>query len=92
MYIRPYRDSDFTDWLRMSASLFPERTPEELAPWMRQFRTRGDGDVFIACCDDDTICGFVEVAPRPYADGCDSSPVGFIEAWYVDSDMRRMGV
>jgi aminoglycoside 6'-N-acetyltransferase I len=76
----------------MSASLFPEHTPEQLAPWMRQFRMREDGGVFIACGNDDTICGFVEVAARPYADGCDTSPVGFIEAWYVDSALRRMGV
>ncbi len=92
MRIRPFHESDFNDWLRLSAALFPEHTPAELAPWMRQFRTREDGEVFIACRDDGTICGFVEVAARPYADGCDTSPVGFIEAWFVDPDMRRAGV
>ncbi len=92
MQIRRYRESDFLDWLRMSGMLFPEHTAEELAPWMRTFLTREDGAVFIACRDDETVCGFVEVAARPYADGCDTSPVGFIEAWYVDTDMRRTGV
>lgn len=28
---------------------------------------------------------------RPYADGCATSPVGYIEAWYVDPDVRRSG-
>lgn len=92
MQVRPFRESDFNDWLRLSAALFPEHTSAELAPWMRQFRTREDGEVFIACRDDGTVCGFVEVAARPYADGCDTSPVGFIEAWFVDPDMRRAGV
>lgn len=92
MHIRLFRESDFDSWLRLSAALFPEHTPTELAPWLREFRARTDAEVFIACRDDDTICGFVQVASRPYADGCDTSPVGFIEAWFVDPDMRRTGV
>jgi aminoglycoside 6'-N-acetyltransferase I len=92
MRIRKFEESDFLDWLRMSAALFPEHTTEELAPWMRTFRTREDGEVFIALRDDGSACGFVEVGSRDYADGCDTSPVGFIEAWFVDSDMRRAGV
>jgi aminoglycoside 6'-N-acetyltransferase I len=38
------------------------------------------------------LCGFVEVSLRSRADGCDSTPVGSIEGWYVDGDMRRRGV
>ena len=34
----------------------------------------------------------MEVGTRPYADGCDTSPVGYLEAWYVDPDVRRQGV
>lgn len=33
----------------------------------------------------------MEVGARPYADGCDTSPVGYIEAWYVDPDSRLRG-
>ena len=32
-----------------------------------------------------------KVGARPYADGCETSPVGYIEAWYVDTDVRRRG-
>jgi aminoglycoside 6'-N-acetyltransferase I len=90
--VRAFRESDFPEWLRMSAALFPEQTREELEPWMRKFRTREDGEVFIALRNDGSACGFLEVAARPYADGCDTSPIGFVEAWYVDPDMRRTGV
>ncbi len=38
------------------------------------------------------LCGFVEGALRSRADGCDSTPVGYIEGWYVDEEMRRSGV
>src|SRR5437667_6595225 len=27
----------------------------------------------------------------PHADGCDTSPVGYVEGWYVDADVRRHG-
>ena len=90
--VRAFQESDFSEWLRMSAALFPEHTRDELAPWMRKFRARADGEVFIAACEWFCLRGFVEVAERPYADGCDTSPVGFVEALYVDPDMRRTGI
>ena len=36
--------------------------------------------------------GFIEVSERAYAEGCDSSPVPFIEGWYVDPDLRKSGI
>jgi aminoglycoside 6'-N-acetyltransferase I len=36
--------------------------------------------------------GFLEASLRRYADGCSTSPVGYIEGWYVDDDVRRQGV
>ena len=38
------------------------------------------------------MCGFLEASLRSRADGCDSTPVGYIEGWYVDEDVRRRGV
>jgi GNAT superfamily N-acetyltransferase len=38
------------------------------------------------------LCGFLEAALRSRADGCEARPVGYIEGWYVDPDMRRRGV
>ncbi len=34
----------------------------------------------------------MEVSLRNYAEGCDTSPVGYVEGWYVDPDLRRGGV
>ena len=36
--------------------------------------------------------GILESALRSKADGCDSTPVGYVEGWYVDPDMQRFGV
>lgn len=91
MRVRAYGDDDWADWLRMSVGLFPEETPDDLAKGMREFRARSDAEVFVVERDDGSIAGFVEAGSRPYADGCDTSPVGYIEAWYVDDDVRRRG-
>ena len=37
------------------------------------------------------MCGFAEAGTRPYADGCDASPVAFLEGWFVDPDSRARG-
>jgi GNAT superfamily N-acetyltransferase len=75
----------------MSVSLFPQHPAENLADGMRDFRERGDAALFVAERDEGSLAGFVEVGARPYADGCETSPVGYIEAWYVEADVRRRG-
>lgn len=91
MKIRSYDDKDWPAWLRMSLALFPEYTAEVLVPGMREFRARPDAEVFVAEDSHGELVGFVEVGSRPYADGCDTSPVGYVEAWYVDPHVRREG-
>ena len=91
MKIRAYRDADWSEWRRMTIALFPEYSAEELERGMREFRARSDADVFVAEREDGSLAGYVEVGSRSYADGCDTSPVGYIEAWYVDPDVRRTG-
>ena len=89
--VRRFRQGDWDEWLRMSMSLFPHTGPEDHEGDMRPFIERDDAAVFIAERPDGTVCGYVEVGTRPYVDGCDSSPVGYIEAWWVDEDVRRTG-
>ena len=48
--------------------------------------------VFLVETADERLVGFLEAAQRKYADGCDTSPVGYIEGWYVEPDVRRAGV
>src|SRR6266516_3511968 len=91
MKIRAYRDDDWSEWLRMSVALFPEYSADELGRGMREFRARSDADVFVAERENGSLAGYVEVGSRSYADGCDTSPVGYVEAWYIDPDVRRSG-
>jgi aminoglycoside 6'-N-acetyltransferase I len=38
------------------------------------------------------LSGFLEARLRNYADGCSTSPVAYIEGWYVDPELRKIGV
>jgi aminoglycoside 6'-N-acetyltransferase I len=46
---------------------------------------------FVIDRGDGRLGGYVEVGTRPYAEGCDTSPVAYVEAWYVEADLRRRG-
>ena len=59
---------------------------------MQRYQSRQDYQIFVVERADGSLAGFVEVGSRPYADGCDTSPVGYVEAWYVDPDVRRSGL
>ena len=91
MQIRPYRDADESELLRLNAALFPEHTIEDLKKWAREFRAQPDAQVFVIERPDGTLAGYVDAGSRVYAEGCETSPVGYIEAWYVDPDLRRQG-
>ncbi len=92
MPVRPYTDTDWPEWLRMSLALFPDEPRDEIERGMRDTRANPTAAVLIAVRDDGSACGFVEVGERSYAEGCESSPVAYVEAWYVDPDVRRRGV
>ena len=91
LVIRRYRASHWDEWLRMNRALFPGLSLEADVAEMRATVARPDAAVFVLDRGDGSLAGYVEVGERSIADGCESSPVGYIEAWYVDSDMRRTG-
>jgi len=75
----------------MSHALFPHESEASLTSGMHDTCARRDAEVFVIDRGDGNLAGFVEAGARAYADGCDTSPVGYIEAWFVDPDSRRQG-
>jgi aminoglycoside 6'-N-acetyltransferase I len=59
---------------------------------MISWAARPDAIVLVAVRVGGGLAGFAEVGSRPFADGCDTSPVAYLEGWYVDADVRRQGV
>ena len=91
--IRRLTSQDQREWLRMRLALWPDSTAEELAPDIQDYLPGSTRDAaFVSARPEGGLGGFIEVSQRSYADGCDTRPVGYIEGWYVDPDLRRQGV
>lgn len=75
----------------MSRELFSSDIVQADEVEMRGTLARPDAAVFVLERDDGGLAGYVEVGARSIVDGCHSSPVGYIEAWFVDAGVRRNG-
>jgi aminoglycoside 6'-N-acetyltransferase I len=88
MRIRAYRPADRRAYQQLREKLWPDCSDADNDSWF----ARDDATTFVAERPDGSLCGFVEVGSRPYAEGCESSPVGYIEGWWVDDDVRKRGI
>ncbi len=80
-------------WARLRTALWPEAPsdhPVEIAAYFAG--PPDDAACFVAEVDGDGVLAFAEVGLRRYAEGCTTSPVGFLEGIYVEPGARRMGV
>ena len=90
--IRSYEDGDRVEWLRMRKALWEDCPDEQLVREMDEILASDTEEVFVAERPGGGLCGFLEAALRSRADGCDFTPVGYIEGWYVDEDVRRRDI
>ena len=78
--------------LAVLASRMWEHDPIELEPEFAELTESPEAACFLAF-DDDMAVGFAQCQLRhDYVEGCDTSPVGFLEGIYVDDSHRRSGV
>lgn len=93
MRIRPISIEDQAEWLRMRKALWPGSAATHERDVARFFDRPDDRCmVFVAERRSGGLAGFLELGWRNFAEGCTTSPVAYIEAWYVDPDLRRCGV
>jgi aminoglycoside 6'-N-acetyltransferase I len=89
--IRPVTQEDKTEWLRMRKGIWPEAPDEYLDYDMDDVLSSDRNAVFFALLEGSPV-GMIEVHLKETAEGCFSSPVGYLEAWFVNNDMRGKGV
>ena len=78
--------------LAILASRMWKHAPEELAPEFAELTASPEAACFLAT-DGDTPVGFAQCQLRhDCVEGCDTSPVGFLEGVYVEDGYRRSGV
>ena len=86
--IRRATHEDKSGWLGLRQRLWPEAPVEYLSFDMDARLADPDYAVFVASAGDENLVAFIEAGLRNYGEGCETSPVGYIEAWYVDEHVR----
>ena len=100
--IRVLTQADRETWIELRRRLWPQHAYDDLAQDADTFLKTEQGGKFwratmpatvlLAQIASGKIVGFAEADLRPYADGCRSSPVGYVEGWYVLPGERRRGI
>lgn len=91
--IRRAAPSDRAEWIRLRESLWPGTPDDHRAEVAAFLNHPSPRDVcFLAVSADGAPIGFAEARLREYAEGCTSSPVGYLEGIWVEPDFRRSGV
>jgi|SRR5688572_16492095 aminoglycoside 6'-N-acetyltransferase I len=92
--IRRCTEDDIEPWLEMRRVLWPDGSLEEhRAEMMDQLQREGEMAAFLACRGDGSPIGFVEASLRfDYVNGCETSPVAFVEGLYVGLEWRLRSV
>jgi aminoglycoside 6'-N-acetyltransferase I len=95
MAVRPATSGDLPALARLRHSLWPQLGESEHRTELETSLAApsGDGAVFVAHDASGRLLGFAEAALRhDYVNGCDTSPVAYLEGIYVDPSSRRTGV
>ena len=93
MRVRLLETRDRHAWAQMRAALWPDEDADLLGhETLMHFSGTPLAEAVFVCQDkDEALCGFLELSLRPYAEGCASKPVPFIEGWYVTPAARMKG-
>jgi aminoglycoside 6'-N-acetyltransferase I len=92
-HIRPATEADREEWLRLRHALWPTEPIHELEPDLTEYLRRCDTHLaVVAARGEGGLAGFAEIRLRSFADECYTSPVAYLEGWYVDPDCRRQGL
>ncbi|MEK9509562.1 aminoglycoside 6'-N-acetyltransferase [Gemmatimonadota bacterium Y43] len=91
--IRLAESSDRDAWIRLRDALWPG-TPDDHRSEVDAFLSRPSprDACFLAVAPEGAVIGFAEARLREYADGCVTSPVGYLEGIWVEPDHRRTRV
>jgi aminoglycoside 6'-N-acetyltransferase I len=89
--IRKLTRADIGEWMRVRRLPCPELSAQAIEEDVEQALNDPQTPVFVAGLPGGGLGGFLEVGTRPFAEGRDPRPVGYIEASFVDADQPRKG-
>jgi len=97
--IHPITPADKSEWLRLRLALWPDSTAVDELPEIELFFAEPPRPLpdtlhaaFVGKRRDGSCCGLLELSIKQHAPGCKTDRIGYLEALFVDPDMRRQGV
>ncbi|MBL8103405.1 MAG: GNAT family N-acetyltransferase [Anaerolineales bacterium] len=82
---------DKPEWFNMRKGIWPEAPDEYMDFDMDDILASEKDAVFFAWVDGKPV-GMIEARLRDYGEGCETSPVGYVEGWFVYPEMRGKGI
>lgn len=91
MTIKQATRADLAEATRLALLLWPGHEPEELSADLAPLLDRPDAAIFL-CETDGHAVGYAQCQlRRDYVEGCETSPVGYLEGVFVEEGHRRRG-
>ena len=92
MTIKQATPADLAEVTRLALLLWPGHEPEALSADLAPLLDQPDAAIFL-CEADGRRVGFAQCQlRRDYVEGCETSPVGYLEGVFVEESHRRRGV
>ena len=82
MSVRLMRPDEVSNVITMMRALWPAAGEYDFS----------DETVYVWQRPDSSLGGFASFSLRPWAEGCASAPVPYIEGWWVAPELRQQGV
>ena len=80
-------------WLaRLRHALWPDGSEAEHRREIERFFAGAQTAPLLVAEDRSGLLGFAELSIRPYAEGCETDRVGFLEGWFVIPEARHRGI
>jgi aminoglycoside 6'-N-acetyltransferase I len=95
MVIRTAIRSDAEILLELRCALWPDSSVQQHQLEMERYfaeEPKGPKTVLLAEDDQGSVVGFAELSIRPFAEGCQTDRVAYLEGWFVQPEARRGGV
>ena len=89
--IRQAVREDMDDWFKMRKGVWPDAPDEYLNFDMEDIFSSEQDMIFLASVENKPV-GMIEARIRDYGEGCETSPVGYIEGWFVQEEFRGKGI
>jgi len=80
--VRPVKAAELSEVKAMMLALWPQAGDYDFSDEIIYVSERPSGE----------LGGFVSFSLRPWAEGCESFPVPYVEGWWVAPDLRGTGV